>query len=203
MNLKDIPDWKLWKQGIILCGVDEVGRGALAGPVFAGAVILPPFAFFPKIKDSKQLTAKARETFYSMIIKRAIAYGIGRASVTEIDKYNIRNASFLAMRRAIENLNHRFDLALVDGFEIPNLDVPNQGIIDGDEKSLSIACASIIAKVSRDRYMAKLHKKYPAYNFIENKGYPTKFHRKVLMQIGPSAVHRKSFAPVRLALNRF
>ncbi|MCX7784623.1 MAG: ribonuclease HII [candidate division WOR-3 bacterium] len=201
--MKATPDWKLWQKGIIFCGVDEVGRGALAGPVFAAAVILPPFSFFPEIKDSKQLTPKARERFYSMIIRKAIAYGIGKASVKEIDKLNIRNAAFLAMQRAIENLKYKFDLALIDGFAIPHLEIPNQGIINGDEKSLSIACASIIAKVSRDRLMARLHQKYPAYNFIENKGYPTEFHRKVLMEIGPSAIHRKGFTPVRLVLEKF
>ncbi len=203
MSLRETPDWKLWKHGIVFCGVDEVGRGALAGPVFAAAVILPPFWEIPTIKDSKQLTPLAREKFYAMIIKKALAYGIGKASVKEIDELNIRNAAFLAMRRAISKLKCQFDLALVDGFAIPDCDVSNQGIINGDKKSLSIACASIIAKVNRDRLMMKLHQKYPAYNFMKNKGYPTDFHRRVLEQIGPSEVHRKTFVPVRLALEKF
>lgn len=194
------PDLLLWKKKIVFCGVDEVGRGALAGPVVASAVILLPFTKIPKIKDSKQLTPQRREALYSIIINRALAYSVGMATVKEIDRWNIRNAAFLAMKRAIKQLADKCELALVDGFPIPNCSLSNIGIIKGDEKSLSIACASIIAKVTRDRIMDKLHQQYPEYNFLKNKGYPTPFHKKMLQQFGPSAIHRKSYEPVRALL---
>jgi len=204
--MKSQIDKKLWNQNVVFCGVDEVGRGALAGPVVAAAVILPPFTKFPKIKDSKQLTPKQREDFYSKIMNKALAVGVGSASYKKIDQINIRNASFLAMKRAICKLMRqetrgkkqdiRCEMAIVDGFPIPDCQLPTKGIIKGDEKSISIACASIIAKVTRDRLMDKLHKKYPQYNFVENKGYPTPFHKNILKQIGPSKIHRRSFSPV-------
>jgi ribonuclease HII len=194
------PDIELWKQNKIFCGVDEVGRGALAGPVVAAAVSLPPFTKIPGAKDSKQLTSKAREQLYSIIVKQALAYGVDLATVKEIDHFNIRNASFLAMNRAIRALDYKCDSAIVDGFPLPDCELPNQGIIKGDQKSLSIACASIIAKVTRDRIMDKLHKKYPQYNFLKNKGYATPSHKKTIAQIGPTKIHRKSFEPVRQTL---
>lgn len=201
--MKPQIDRKLWKQNIIFCGVDEVGRGALAGPVVAAAVILPPFCKIPGVNDSKLLTAKAREKLFRIIIKKALAYSIDWATAEEIDSFNIRNASFLAMNRAIRTLNHKCDLAIVDGFPIPDCDLPSQGIIKGDQKSLSIASASILAKVTRDRIMDKLHKRYPKYNFKKNKGYPTPSHKKIIAKIGPSKIHRRSFEPVRQTLLDF
>lgn len=200
--MKPKVDWELWKNKVIFCGVDEVGRGALAGPVVAAAVILAPFTKIPGVKDSKQLTPKARESLYPIIIKEALAYGVDLATAKEIDCLNIRNASFLAMNRAIRALNYKCDSAIVDGFSIPNCELPNQGIIKGDQKSLSIACASIIAKVTRDKLMDKLHKKYPEYNFLKNKGYPTPSHKKAIAKIGPSKIHRRSFSPVRQAIKQ-
>lgn len=195
--MKSKIDWSLWKQNKIFCGVDEVGRGALAGPVVAAAVILPPFTKIPGVKDSKQLSPKIREELYPIIVKHALAYGVDLATVKEIDRLNIRNASFLAMNRAIRALNYKCDSAIVDGFPLPDCALPTQGIVKGDQKSLSIACASIIAKVTRDRIMDKLHKQYPKYNFLKNKGYPTPAHKKTLAKIGPAKIHRRSFAPVR------
>ncbi len=193
--MKPKPDWELWNHGKIFCGVDEVGRGALAGPVVAAAVILPKFTKVSGVKDSKQLTPKTREKLYPIIIEHALAYGVDLATPKEIDRLNIRNASFLAMNRAIRALGYKCDSALVDGFSIPDCPLPNTGLVRGDQKSLSIACASIIAKVTRDRIMDKLHKQYPKYNFIKNKGYPTPFHKKALKQAGPSKIHRKTFRP--------
>jgi ribonuclease HII len=198
--VKSKIDWQLWQQNKIFCGVDEVGRGALAGPVIAAAIILRPFTNIPGVKDSKQLTAKAREKLYPIIIEHSLAVGVDLATVKEIDRLNIRNASFLAMNRAIRALDYKCDSAIVDGFALPDCELPNQGIIKGDQKSLSIACASIIAKITRDRIMKKLHKRYPKYNFVKNKGYPTPFHKKVIAKIGPTKIHRKSFEPVRQTL---
>ncbi|MEO0082947.1 MAG: ribonuclease HII [candidate division WOR-3 bacterium] len=191
------PDWQLWQQKITFCGVDEVGRGALAGPVVAAAVVLPPFTTIPGVKDSKQLTPKIREQLFREIIKKALAYSVGLATVKEIDRFNIRNATFLAMTRAIKTLKIKCALALVDGFAIPGCPLPSIGIIKGDQKSISIACASIIAKVTRDQIMKRLHKRYPKYNFAQNKGYPTPSHKNVIAKLGPTKIHRKSFEPVR------
>jgi ribonuclease HII len=193
-------DWKLWTQGLSFCGIDEVGRGALAGPVVACAIILPPFSYFSGLKDSKKLSSRQRDDFYRLIKMKAQAFAIGMASPTEIDRLNIRNATFLAMRRALTKLlkkNPDCRLAIVDGFRIPKAPIPTQGIIKGDEQSISIACASIIAKVTRDRLMARLAQKYPRYDFEVNKGYPTVRHRQVISEFGPSVVHRYSFGPVK------
>jgi ribonuclease HII len=195
--VKSKIDIELWQKNRIFCGIDEVGRGALAGPVVAAAIVLKPFTNIPGVRDSKQLTAKAREKLYPVIIKNSLAIGIDLATVKEIDRLNIRNASFLAMNRAIRALDYKCDQAIVDGFEIPECEIPNTGIIKGDQKSISIACASIIAKVTRDRIMKKLHKRYPKYNFVKNKGYPTPGHKKAIAKIGPTKIHRKSFEPVR------
>lgn len=202
-SVRGKPDFELWKQGAVFCGIDEVGRGALAGPVVAAAVILRPFTYLKGIKDSKQLSPKKREAFYLLIKEKALAVGVGSATHKEIDRFNIRNASFLAMKRALRNLMKqakKCERAIVDGFEIPGCILPNQGIIKGDQKSISIACASIIAKVTRDRLMCTLHNQYPQYNFLKNKGYPSSFHLKVLEQNGPSFLHRKSFQPVKKIL---
>jgi ribonuclease HII len=203
LKVRSKADFELWNQGCVFCGIDEVGRGALAGPVVAAAVILPPFTYIKGIKDSKQLTPKSRERFYSLIKEKALAVGVGSATHKEIDRLNIRNASFLAMKRAIRDLikqEKKCERAIVDGFEIPKCEIPNKGIIKGDEKSVSIACASIIAKVFRDRLMSVMHNQYPSYNFARNKGYPSPYHLKALKQNGPSFMHRKSFRPVKSVL---
>lgn len=183
-------------------GVDEVGRGALAGPVYAAAVILDGASggWFG-VNDSKQLSRKKRETWYHYIHKNAIAVGVGIATVEEIDAMNILHASRLAMGRAIENLGIRVEFVLVDGIYMPLYEKsePRQGstVIDGDAKCLSIAAASIIAKVERDRYMTELSSLFPQYGFESHVGYATSLHLEKLKAFGPSACHRRSFAPVK------
>jgi ribonuclease HII len=199
-RIRSKPDFKLWKQGAVFCGIDEVGRGALAGPVVAAAVILQPFTYIKGVKDSKQLSPKKREEYFSIITEQALAIGVGAATHKEIDRFDIRKASFLAMKRALRNLmkqEKKCELAIVDGFAIPDCIIPTKGIVKGDEKSISIACASIIAKVTRDRLMCALHNQYPQYDFLKNKGYPSPGHLKVLKQNGPSFLHRKSFRPIK------
>ena len=176
-----------------ICGVDEAGRGPLAGDVFAAAVILPDGYILEGLNDSKKLTEKKREALYDVIISDAVAYSIKTATVEEIDKINIRNATYLAMRRAISSLNIPADYALIDGDCITELSLPHQCVIKGDSKSSSIAAASILAKVSRDRYMKKMAEEYPEYMFEKHKGYGTALHTQILKEIGPSPVHRKSF----------
>ena len=181
-----------------IVGCDEAGRGCLLGPVFAAAVILPQGFASPLINDSKKLTAKKREEAYDIIINNAIAYGIASVSADEIDEVNIYNASRLAMQRAIDKLNHVFDLVLTDAMKMPNYPKPVVDIIHGDAQSLNIAAASILAKVSRDRLCLELDKKYPQYNIKKNKGYGTKDHLEALKQYGPvKHLHRFTYAPVR------
>lgn len=180
----------------IIAGVDEVGRGPLAGPVVAGAVILDPNRPIPGLKDSKQLSEKKREQLFSMIQESALAWSIGRATVEEIDQLNILQASLLAMQRAIAALTNCPDLALIDGNRCPSLSCEAQAIIGGDRKIPEISAASIIAKVTRDREMLVLHEKFPEYGFNQHKGYPTQQHLDALRQHGPSLIHRRSFAPV-------
>lgn len=176
-----------------VCGVDEAGRGPLAGPVFAAAVILPAGAVIPGVNDSKKLTGKKRELLFDAIIEQAAAYGIASASVEEIEAYNILNATFLAMRRAVECLQQPADYALVDGNRLPPLDIPAQAVVKGDALSASVAAASILAKVSRDRFMLQMDKLYPQYQFAKHKGYGTKLHMELIRQHGPSPIHRRSF----------
>lgn len=176
-----------------ICGVDEAGRGPLAGDVFAAAVILPDGYILEGLNDSKKLTPKKRDALYEIIIKDAVSYAIASASVEEIEKINIRNAAYLAMRRAIEKLSPPADFALIDGDAVKELDIAHQCVIKGDAKSLSIAAASVLAKVSRDRYITELSDKYPQYNFAKHKGYGTKEHREALLKFGPCEIHRKSF----------
>lgn len=175
-----------------MCGVDEVGRGPLAGPVYASAVIFPDFEI-EQVNDSKKLSAKKRENIFEILQKNNAIYSIGTATVEEIDKINILNATKLAMTRAIENLNLKPDLILVDGNFAPNFDIKCQNIIKGDSISYSIACASIIAKVLRDKFMCSLHEKFNCYNFINNKGYGTQKHIEAIKKFGPCIYHRKSF----------
>jgi len=177
----------------IICGIDEAGRGPLAGPVFAAAVILPRGLVIDGINDSKKLSEKKREQLFDIIIAKALAYGIASADEREIDEHNILNATFMAMRRAAEQLGIAPEFALVDGNRDPGLYCPSQCIVGGDGKSASIAAASILAKVSRDRYMLKLDKKYPHYLFAKHKGYPTREHYEAILKYGPSDIHRMSF----------
>ncbi len=186
-----------WRRGYKrVCGVDEAGRGPLAGPVVAAAVILDPKSIPEGINDSKKISPKKREELFSAIIKKAYAFGFGLASSQEIDTLNILNASLLAMKRAIKRMRFMPDFVLVDGkFSIP-INFPQKAIIKGDSISISIAAASILAKVLRDRLMKALDKRYPGYNLAKNKGYPTKEHKKALSILGACPIHRKSFKGV-------
>ena len=177
----------------VVCGIDEAGRGPLAGPVFAAAVILPEGLEDIGINDSKKLSEKKRDALFDLICEKAVSYGIGTASETEIDEINILNAAFLAMKRAVEQLSVKPDLALVDGNRKPHTGIKEYTIVKGDAKSISIAAASILAKVSRDRYMKELDEKYPQYQFAKHKGYPTALHYELIKEFGISPVHRRSF----------
>ena len=181
------------KYGPLVCGVDEVGRGPLCGPVVAAAVILPE-DFVPEgINDSKKLSEKKREALYPVILEKAVAVGIGEASPEEIDGINILNASFLAMRRAIENLPIKPVFAIIDGNRTRNIPVPCDTLVGGDAKSASVASASVVAKVYRDRLMKKLAEEYPQYALEKHKGYPTKEHYELLKKHGVAPIYRKSF----------
>lgn len=176
-----------------ICGVDEAGRGPLAGPVFAAAVILPEGCVIDGLNDSKKLSEKKRNILFDEIIEKSVAYSVASASVEEIDSLNILQATFLAMRRAVENLVVKPELALIDGNRKPGLDIEEWDIVKGDAKSANIAAASVLAKVSRDRFMLSLAEEYPMYRFDKHKGYPTKLHYELLDEYGASPVHRKSF----------
>lgn len=177
----------------IICGIDEAGRGPLAGPVYAAAVILPVDCEIPGLDDSKKLTEKKREALFDVIKEKAIAYCVATASEKEIDEINILNATFLAMKRAVDGLQIRPDLALVDGNRKPCSGVDEVTIIKGDGKSMSIAAASVLAKVSRDRFMLLMDEKYPQYEFRKHKGYGTKLHYEKIEQYGICDIHRKTF----------
>lgn len=176
-----------------VCGIDEAGRGPLAGPVVAAAVILKPDTVLPGVNDSKKLTEKKREALFDVITEQALAWGIGQADQTEIDDQNILNATFLAMRRAVDSMQVPADFALVDGNRIRGLVIPAQCVIGGDGCVLSIAAASILAKVTRDRYMRQMAQKYPQYGFEKHKGYGTKAHYEAITQYGLCPLHRRSF----------
>ena len=176
-----------------ICGIDEVGRGPLAGPVVAGAVILPKDDMILYLNDSKKLSEKKREMLYDEIMERAVATGIGMASPARIDEINILQATYEAMRMAIDNLKVRPDILLNDAVTIPQVDILQVPIIKGDAKSISIAAASIIAKVTRDRLMVEYDKVLPGYDFASNKGYGTKAHIAGLKELGPTPIHRRSF----------
>ena len=181
----------------LICGIDEAGRGPLAGPVYAAAVILPENADLPGLNDSKKLTAKKRDILYDLIREKAVAYCIAFADEKEIDDINILNAAMLAMRRAEEGLSVKPELALVDGNRDPGLDIPTRTIVKGDALSASIAAASILAKVARDRFMDKMDEQYPEYQFKKHKGYPTALHYELLAKYGPCPIHRRSFRLVK------
>lgn len=182
--------------GGVICGVDEVGRGPLAGPVIAAAVILNPENIPHHLNDSKKLSAKKRQELNDIILATA-EYGYGEANLEEIDELNILHASMLAMQRAVANLPRKVDHILVDGNRIPDFDAPATAVIKGDQKSVSIAAASIIAKIKRDFLMKKLGEIHPEYGWERNSGYGTREHMKALNLVGPSRFHRKSFAPIR------
>ena len=177
----------------VVCGVDEAGRGPLAGPVYAAAVILPDGLEDMGINDSKKMSEKKREALFDIIVENATAYGIGFATETEIDEINILNATFLAMRRAVEAMGVKPDLVLVDGNRKPNTGYEEITLVKGDAKSISISAASILAKVSRDRYMKDLAERHPEYKFEQHKGYGTKLHYEMIEQYGILPDHRRSF----------
>lgn len=179
----------------IICGVDEVGRGPLAGPVITAAVILDPENIPHSLNDSKKLSAKKRAIISKEILECA-EYAFGKASLEEIDELNILHATMLAMQRAVVNLPRKVDHILVDGNRLPDFDAPASAVIKGDQKSVSIAAASIIAKEKRDFLMKKLHELHPEYGWSQNSGYGTKLHMEALNLVGPSRFHRKSFAPI-------
>ena len=176
-----------------VAGIDEAGRGPLAGPVVAAAVILPKYIFLPFLNDSKKVTEKRRDVLFDEIKQNAIAYGIGIASNTLIDEINILQATYEAMREAINALEKTPDVLLVDAVHIPDINIKQVGIVKGDAKSVNIAAASILAKVTRDRIMVEYDKIYPEYGFASNKGYGTATHIAALKEVGPCAIHRKSF----------
>ncbi len=185
---------------MLIAGVDEAGRGPLAGPVVAAAVILPVHHGIVGLADSKVLSAARRAALFEEIIEHALAYGIGLASVTEIDEVNIYHATFLAMQRAVHALAIAPDRALIDGNVCPVLPCATEAIVKGDAKVPVISAASILAKVTRDRMMDALHAEFPRYGFAQHRGYPTKAHLATLRQHGPCVVHRRSFRPVAALL---
>jgi ribonuclease HII len=186
-------DTELRKEYSVICGVDEAGRGPLAGDVYAAAVILNDSVLIDYLNDSKKISEKRRELLYDEVIAKADAYCVATASVQEIDELNILQATMLAMRRAVDGLGVKPDLALIDGNRLPQLDCKSRFVIHGDAVSASIAAASILAKVSRDRYMRELDEKYPEYCFSQHKGYGTKLHYEKIAEFGISEVHRKTF----------
>ena len=185
---------------IRIAGVDEAGRGPLAGPVVAAAVVLDPRRPVEGLRDSKQLTAARRAELAELIRANALAFAVAKASVAEIDRLNILQASLLAMRRAIEALQPAAELVLVDGRQLPGIDIAARAIIGGDAIEPCISAASILAKTHRDGLMVALHERHPEYGFDRHFGYPTPQHLATLLELGPCAAHRRSFAPVRALL---
>lgn len=194
-----MPDYSYENEAVtggfkLVCGVDEAGRGPLAGPVCAAAVILPEGAVIEGLNDSKKLSEKKREALFDVVKQTAIAWSVAFASVEEIEEHNILNATFIAMNRAIDGLNVKADFALIDGNRIPkDIKIPCQTVVKGDSLSMSIAAASILAKVTRDRLMLELDEKYPQYEFKKHKGYGTALHMDLIRKYGPSDCHRPSF----------
>jgi len=182
--------------GVLLAGTDEVGRGPLAGPVVAAAVILDPDNPISGLADSKKLSEKKREALFDEIKEKALAWSIARASVEEIDQINILHASLLAMKRSVEQLSISPEYLLVDGNYCPKIAIPCEPVIKGDSRVACISAASILAKVSRDREMVALDRVYPGYGLAKHKGYPTKFHLEALKKLGVNDLYRKSFKPV-------
>ncbi len=194
------PNWSIESRfSGPVCGVDEAGRGPLAGPVVAAAVILNPKNLPEGLNDSKKLSEKRRDSLFDLILQHA-EVGIGIAEPEEIDRVNILGASLTAMTRAVDHLPNPPIAALIDGNKLPALTIPAEAIVKGDSKSLSIAAASIIAKVTRDRLMKLADSRFPGFDLAGHKGYPTAFHREFMAMNGPSPIHRRSYAPVRQAL---
>ncbi len=189
----DIENEKRKEGYLNICGCDEAGRGPLCGPVVAAAVILAPDTEIEGLNDSKKLSEKKRELLFDIIKEKAVAYAIAEASPAEIDEINILNASMLAMRRAVDALPIKADFAIIDGNCSRGFNIPTETVVKGDSKSSSIAAASILAKVTRDRQCAELDALYPEYNIAKHKGYPTKDHMDAVRLYGPSPIHRKSF----------
>lgn len=197
-----VEEKKLWKKGYdFLAGIDEAGRGPLAGPVVAAACILPSLFDLPGLNDSKMLTESKREKLYNQIQAQAIDYAIGSAEPAEIDALNILQATKLAMKRAVEGLTVRPHYLMIDAVKLPEINLPQLPLVGGDHLSATIAAASILAKVTRDRLMVELDTLYPEYIFSKNKGYGTREHMKVLRRLGPCPLHRRSFAPVKQGLS--
>jgi len=193
-----VEEKKLWQKGfLLLAGIDEAGRGPLAGPVVAAACILPARFDLPGLNDSKMLTESKREKLYSQIQAQAIDYALGSAEPAEIDALNILQATKLAMKRAVEGLKVRPHYLMIDALTLPTVKLPQLPLIGGDLKSATIAAASILAKVTRDRLMVELDTLYPEYTFSKNKGYGTSEHMQVLRRLGPCPLHRRSFAPMK------
>ena len=194
-----MPDYEFEKAAALsgfscICGVDEAGRGPLAGPVCAAAVILPAGAVIEGLDDSKKLTEKKRERLYDIIKQTAVAYSVAYGTLEEIETVNILEATYLAMNRAIEGLTVKPDFALIDGNRVPRgIKIPCETVVKGDSRSMSVAAASVLAKVTRDRLMLEYDKKYPEYNFKKHKGYGTKEHTELIKQYGPCEIHRLSF----------
>lgn len=194
-----MPDFELEKSAVkngykYVCGVDEAGRGPLAGPVCAAAVILPEDLEIEGLNDSKKLSEKKREYLFDIIKEKALSYCIAFGSVEEIEEFNILEATFIAMNRSIDGLSIKPDFALIDGNRIPkNIKVPCETVIKGDAKSASIAAASVLAKVRRDRLLLEYDREYPQYNFKKHKGYGTKEHTDLILEYGPCPIHRPSF----------
>ena len=195
-------DWSLPAGEELIAGVDEVGRGPLCGAVVTAAVILDPARPIEGLNDSKKLTEARREALFPLIQERALAWCIARAEVEEIDRLNILHAAMLAMQRAVAGLQVRPDLVLVDGNRCPALPMRSEPVIKGDSRVPAIAAASILAKVARDREMLELDRQYPGYGIAGHKGYPTAVHLAALRELGATPIHRRSFAPMRKALER-
>jgi ribonuclease HII len=189
-------------QGLLLAGCDEVGRGPLAGDVVAAAVILDPENPIVGLDDSKKLTEKKRELLFDEIKLKAKSWCVARASVAEIDKINILQASLLAMHRAVQGLHLQPEYVLVDGNKLPRWNYTAEAVIKGDSRVAAISAASILAKVVRDREMVAMDKQYPGYGLADHKGYPTQFHMEALVRLGITSIHRKSFAPVRAQIEQ-
>jgi ribonuclease HII len=203
LNAMSVFEKQLKADGFLhIAGVDEAGRGPLAGPVVAASCILPEGAFFKHLNDSKQVTAELREELFLQITKcPGLFYGVGIIDVEMIDRVNILQATLLAMKKAIDSLALKPDYILVDGNQIPSFKIPTKSLVQGDSLSVSIAAASIIAKVTRDRIMKELDAKYPEYGFKQHKGYATEQHVKAIYKHGPCPIHRKSFDPVKSILS--
>jgi ribonuclease HII len=195
LNINNLAfERKMWARDVsFLAGIDEVGRGPLAGPVVACAIIFDKSYYQTQVRDSKSLSEKKRNELSKILCSQALAFHLGHATVGEIEQHNIRQATFIAMKRAVSGLHIEPDFLLIDGENLPDSPVPSMGIIKGDTKSFSISAASIVAKVARDKYMKELDREFPQYKFAKNKGYGTKEHIEAIRQLGPSPHHRRSF----------